>query len=191
MNIAGKMQALAALVLMGSGIVVAGCKSAPDLTQQQAQTLIQAKYDAAPGAPLSIVVNDLGMQEGVTAQYWVGTKRYPNGYWADLKLTPAGAKAMTLPGGGDTIQWRPLSPQDPQYSIALNSVALTHLKARGLGEIQDSGSNKTVTFTEDVDLTALPQPLQGIAHNPGNRLSTKRTATFALNNGAWALQSIE
>jgi hypothetical protein len=30
-----------------------------------------------------------------------------------------------------------------------------------------------------------------MAHNPGNKLSATRTATFALTNGAWTLQSIE
>jgi hypothetical protein len=29
-----------------------------------------------------------------------------------------------------------------------------------------------------------------MAHDPGNKLSTKRTATFALEAGAWKLESI-
>ena len=44
---------------------------------------------------------------------------------------------------------------------------------------------------EDVDLSSLPAPLQDIAQNAGNKLSTQRVATFALTNGAWTLQSIE
>jgi hypothetical protein len=45
-------------------------------------------------------------------------------------------------------------------------------------------------FNEAVDLTGVPPALQDMAHNPGNRLSTKRTATFAVDGGAWKLQSI-
>jgi hypothetical protein len=33
--------------------------------------------------------------------------------------------------------------------------------------------------------------LQNIAHDPMNKLSTQRVATFVLTNGAWTLQSIE
>ena len=191
MNIAGKMQALVALALLGAGLGGAGCSSAPELTKQQAQTLIQAKYDSMPGTPITIIVDDRGMQQGVTGQYWIGLKRYPNGYWGDFKLTPAGQKAFSLVGGGDVIQWRPSAPQDPHYSVSITSTAQTHLKSRDLGEVQDSGSNKQVSYSEDIDLSALPTPLQNIAHNPGNKLSTKRTATFVLNNGTWAIQSID
>jgi hypothetical protein len=44
---------------------------------------------------------------------------------------------------------------------------------------------------EDVNLDSLPGPLQNIAQNPGNKLSSQRQATFVLNNGAWTLKSIE
>ena len=40
----GKLQAFAVLVLMTAGGFLAGCKSAPELTADQAKTLIQAKY---------------------------------------------------------------------------------------------------------------------------------------------------
>ena len=50
---------------------------------------------------------------------------------------------------------------------------------------------KSANFTEGVDLTGVPDPLQQIAHNPGNRLSTKRTAEFALANGAWTVHSVQ
>jgi hypothetical protein len=190
-KIAVKMQALVALALLSAGLVVAGCKSAPELTKQQAQSLIQAKYDATPGAPITINVNDRGMQQGVSAGYWLGVKRYPNGYWADLKLTPAGQKVLKLVAGGDVIQWRPLSPQDPRYSIAVVALAQTHLKARDIGDAVDEGNNKVVNFSEDTDLSALPGPLAEIARNPGNKLSTRQTAEFTLNNGTWTLQSIK
>jgi hypothetical protein len=41
-----------------------------------------------------------------------------------------------------------------------------------------------------VNLTGVPQVLQDIAHNPGNKLSTRRQADFALENGTWVLKSI-
>jgi hypothetical protein len=37
----------------------------------------------------------------------------------------------------------------------------------------------------------VPDPLQNIAHNPGNTLSSKRQADFSLEGGAWKLHSIE
>jgi len=188
---AGKLLVLAGLGVLAAGLVLAGCKSGPELTQQQALALIQAKYDAQPATPISINVNDMGMSEGLTAKYWVGLKKYPNGYWGDFKLTPEGQKVLRLAGGGDTIQWRPEQPKDPHYAIAVNTVATNHLKARDIGDIQDQpGGAKLAEFTEDVVLTGVPDALQGIAHNPGNHLSTKRTATFVLVNGAWTVQSI-
>lgn len=186
-----KMQALAALAIVGAGLVFAGCKSAPPLSKDQALALIQAKYDATPAAPFTIAVNDLGMQEGVTAKYWVGLKRYPNGYWGDFQLTPEGKKVLTLVNGGDTIQWRPDGPKDDHYVVAIATVTANHLKAKDIADIQDQpGGTKMADYTEDVVLTGVPDALQGIAHNPGNELSTKRTAIFVLNNGAWTLQSI-
>jgi hypothetical protein len=189
---AGKWQFMVALGLLGAGLALAGCKSAPPLTQDQAQALIQAKYDAMPPAAASITVDDLGMREGVTAKYWTGTKRYPNGYWGDFQLTPEGKKVVSLTGGGDMIQWRPEGPNDPRYAIGVTTVTTNHLKAKGIGEIQDqAGGTKVVDYTEEVVLAGLPDPLLGIAHNPGNKLSTKRTATFVLSGGAWTLQSID
>jgi len=186
-----KMQTLGALVLMGAGLLAAGCKSAPELTQAQALTLIQAKYDQTPAVPFAISVDDRGMQLGVHANYWLGTKRYPNGYWADFKLTPAGQKVLKLQSGGDTIQWRPEGPSDPHYAIIIVPLVANHLKGRNMGDVQTLADNRTATFVEDVDLSGIPDALANIAHEPGNRLSTQRTATFTLNNGAWALQSIE
>ena len=185
------MKALGVLVLLGAGLWIAGCKSAPPLTQAQALTLIQAKYDSTPGAPFDITIDDRGMRQGVTAKYWLGTKRYPNGYWADFTLTPDGKKVLKLAAGGDVIQWRPDSPSDSHYAIVVVPLVNSHLKARSLGNVQDLGDNKTVNYTEDVVLDGMPDALQNIAHNPGNELSTRRMATFTLVNGAWTLKSIE
>jgi len=186
-----KLQVLVVLVSLGAGLWMAGCKSAPDLTQAQALTMIQAKYDQTPAAPVNITVNDTGMQQGGTAKYWIETKRYPNGYWADFTLTPDGKKVLTLAGGASVIQWRPDSPSDPHFVIVIQSVVTNHMKARDVGEIQTVADTRIASFTEDVNLDGLPQPLADMAHNPGNKLSSLRQATFVLTNGAWTLQSIE
>lgn len=179
------------LVSLGVGLLIAGCKSAPDLSQAQALTMIQAKYDQTPAAPVSITVNDTGMGQGETAKYWLETRRYPNGYWADFTITPDGKKVLKLASGGDVIQWRPDNPTDPNFVIVVQTVATNHLKARDVGEIQSVGDTRIASFTEDVNLDGIPQPLADIAHNPGNKLSALRQATFVLTNGAWSLQSIE
>jgi len=186
-----KLQVLVVLVSLGAGLWMAGCKSAPDLTQAQALTMIQAKYDQTPAAPVNITLNDTGMQQGGTAKYWIETKRYPNGYWADFTLTPDGKKVLTLAGGASVIQWRPDSPSDPHFVIVTQSVVTNHMKARDVGEIQTVADTRIASFTEDVNLDGLPQPLADMAHNPGNKLSSLRQATFVLTNGAWTLQSIE
>jgi hypothetical protein len=177
--------------LLGAALLFTGCKSAPDLTAAQAQALIQAKYDASPAMGAAITVGDQGMIQGATAKYWERTKVYPNKYWADFTLTPDGKKALTLTGGGDVIQWRPESADDKNFTVVVTSVATNHLKARDVKDPQDDvGGTKSVIYTEAVSLDGVPAPLQDIAHNPGNQLSSKKTATFAVNNGAWTLQSI-
>lgn len=185
------VQTLVALALFSAGWVLAGCKSAPDLTSDQAKTMIQADYDHNAGSPFDISVDDRGMQQGVTAKYWVGVKRYPNGYWGDFKLTDDGKKVIKLPNGGDTIQWRPEGPTDPNYVFVVESVALSHKKARNVGDVQSLGDTRVVTLMEDVDLSALPAPLQAIAQTPVNKLTSQRQATFVLTNGAWTLKSVE
>jgi hypothetical protein len=185
-----KMNVLMSLAILGAGMVLAGCKSAPELTQAQALSMIQAKYDATPAVGANIIVNNDGMVQGATAKYWNRTTIYPNKYWADFTLTPEGKKVVKQVTGGDVIKWRPDSPTDTKYSIVMVTVATNHLKARDIKDIQDVGQTKTVTFTEGVDLTGVPDPLVGIAHNPGNQLSSTRTADFVLDGGAWKLQSI-
>jgi hypothetical protein len=190
------MKVLGAVALLGVGMVLTGCKSAPDLTQDQALALIQARYDATPAVGANITVNDLGMRQGITAKYWTRTTIYPNKFWADFTLTPDGKKVITLPKGGEVIQWRPDSLTDTNYAVIVVTVAANHLKARSLAAIQDEvlagvSTAKGASFTEAVDLTGVPDALQEIAHNPGNQLSTKRQADFALDGGAWKLHSIE
>ncbi len=173
------------------GLGLSGCKSAPELTASQAQALIQAKYDQTPPVGANVTVDDLGMRMGVTAKYWDRSKAYPNKFWADFTLSPEGKKAIKLMGGGEVIQWRPESPDDKSFSVVVQTVAANHLKARVDSDPQDEvGGTKSVVFTEAVNLEGAPSALQDIAHNPGNKLSSKKTATFALENGAWKLASI-
>jgi hypothetical protein len=153
--------------------------------------MIQAKYDADPAVPANVTVDDLGMRQGVTAKYWDRSKAYPNKYWADFKLSDTGKKAVKLLNGGDTIEWRPSGPDDKNFKVVVQTVATNHLKAKGAQEPQDEADGtKTVSYTETVSLDGVSAPLQEIAHNPGNRLSSKRTATFALDGGSWKLQSV-
>jgi hypothetical protein len=187
---AAKINIFLALAIMCVGMVVAGCKSAPELTQAQALAMIQAKYDATPAVGANIVVNNDGMVQGATAKLWSRTTIYPNKYWADFTLTPEGKKVVKQTAGGDLIKWRPESPTDKKYTIVLVTVAANHLKARDIRNMQDVGATKTVTYTESVDLTGVPDALVSIAHNPGNQLSSTSTAEFVVDAGAWKLQSI-
>jgi hypothetical protein len=181
----------AVAAVLGTGLLLSGCKSAPELTAAQAQALIQAKYDQDPPVGANITVNDLGMRQGVTAKYWDRSKAYPNKFWADFTLSPDGKKVIKLANGGDTIQWRPQSPEDKNFFVVVTTVATNHLKAHDVKDPQDEvGGTKAAVYTEAVDLTGVPPALQDMAHNPGNKLSTKRTATFALDGNAWKLQSI-
>jgi len=179
------------MLILGACLLINGCKSAPELTAANAQALIQAKYDQDPALGAPITVNDLGMRQGVTAKYWDRSKAYPNKYWADFTLTADGKKFVKLPSGKDVIEWRPESLEDKNFSVVITSAAANHLKAHDVKDPQDEvGGTKSAAFTEAVSLDGVPPALQDIAHNPGNKLSTKRTATFALDGGAWKLSSI-
>src|SRR5579863_2843077 len=101
-----KLQVAGAMAMLSLGLTVTGCNSAPPLSNEQARMLIQAKYDQAAPAPIAITLKDPGIVQGVTARYWDRTKVYPNRLWADFTLTPDGKKLITVPGGGDVIQWR-------------------------------------------------------------------------------------
>lgn len=192
MKKAVKFHALMSLAVLGVGMMVAGCKSAPELPKDKAVAMIQAHYDALPPSGFDITVNNDGMVQGATAKYWQRTTIYPNKYWADFKLTDTGKKLLKLSSGGDVIQWRPSSPTDSGFSIVVTTTVLKHRKARDIKDIQDiGGKTKTIVFTEGVDLSDLPQPLVDIAHNPGNQLTTSRTATFVLDGDNWKLQTVD
>ncbi|MDR3741684.1 MAG: hypothetical protein P4L40_21910 [Terracidiphilus sp.] len=191
-----QMKALGLAALLGVGMILAGCKSAPELTKEQALKLVQAKYDATAPAGATVVVNDDGMIQGATGKLWDRVKVYPNKYWADFKLTDTGKKAVKLANGGDTIEWRPSSPTDKSFTVTVTTIASNHLKAKEMGDISDTtvvgvDTAKVAKFNEAVDWTGVPDVVQQIAHNPGNSLSEKRTAEFALENGAWVLHDVK
>lgn len=196
MKNAVKIQMAGAMALISAGLILAGCKSAPPLTGTQAQTLIQAKYDQAAATPITITLTDPGIVQGVTDKYWNRTKVYPNGLWADFTLSPDGKKLISVPGGGDVIQWRPMTLGDKNYSVNVVTVTATHLKALNVRNIQSEslpGSPKSMgcDYDEVVDFTGVPAPLAAIGHNPGNQISIQRHADFVLANGAWVLKTTE
>ena len=188
----GNWKAFGVLAWMGAGLLFTGCKSAPELTAAQAQAMIQAKYDQAPAVGANIAVDDLGMRMGATDKYWNRTTIYPNRFWADFKLTDDGKKALKLQDGSDVIKWRPDNADDKGYTIVVVTMAANHLKARDVQDPQDEvGGMKTAVYSEAVSLDGVPGPLQDIAHTPPNKLSTKKTATFGLDGGAWKLTGIQ
>jgi hypothetical protein len=131
------------------------------------------------------------MKTGVTAKYWDRSKAYSNNYWADFKLTDAGKKAVKLPGGTDTIEWHPDTATDSSYTIVVNPLQTNHLKARNLSDPQDDMDGmKTVDFDEVTSLEGVPDALQRMARSTSTKVSTRRTAVFVQDNGAWKLKSI-
>jgi hypothetical protein len=193
---AGKMLVLGMLGFLGAGLLLNGCKPALELTKANAQALIQAKDDLTPAAGVAIAVDEQGLKDGVSAKYWDRAKVYPNRYWGDFPLTPEGKKVLKLANGGNVLQWRPENDKDKNYAVVVTTVATNHLKAQDVQDVQDEAlpgveTAKGADFTEAVNLDGLPAPLAKIAHNAVNKLTAKRHADFALENGVWKLHSVE
>ncbi len=185
--------ALGALLLIGAGLWLTGCNSTPALTQADAQKLIEGNYDQQPATSFIINVNETGLKQGFDAKYWKLTKVYPNKVWADYDLTEDGKKVLTLNGGGTVIQWRP--DENGKGHFYVTTVITNHPKVKDVQDPQDDvvagvGTARSATFTETVNLTGVPDPLQQIAHNPGNVLSSQRTAEFALDGENWKVHSV-
>ena len=188
-----KFQVLGALLLMGAGWWFTGCKSAPDLSKADAQKMIQAYLDQQPAETFIINVNETGLKQGFDAKYWKLTKVYPNKRWADYDLTDDGKKLVTLNGGGTTIQWRPDDTGKGHFYVT--TVATSHPKVKDVQDPQDDivpgvDPAKSAVFVEDVNLSGLPDPLQEMAHNTGNVLSSRRHADFALDGGNWKVHDV-
>ncbi|HUD74970.1 MAG TPA: hypothetical protein VMQ76_07845 [Terracidiphilus sp.] len=191
MKNAGKIFVFGVLGFLGAGLVLSGCKSAPELTKANAQALIQAKYDQSPAVGINIAVDEKGLSQGVGASYWARTKLFPNRFWADFTLTPEGKKLVKLANGGDVIQWRPENAGDKNFSVVVVTVAAHPLKVHDLADPQDEvGGAKSVSFVESPSLEGVPNPLQLISSEPGNKLSSRHIATFVVEGDAWKLQSI-
>jgi len=188
-----KVYALGALMFGVAGLLMTGCKSAPDLSRDNAQALIQSHYDSQTPSGVTITVDNVGLKQGLTAGYWKLTKVYPNQRWADYALTDAGKKVLKLASGGDVIEWRP--EQDGQSHFLIVTTTASTKRARDVQDPQDEvlagvSTAKSVTYTESVNLNGVPQPLQDIAHNPGNKLSSKKQADLSYENGTWKVHGI-
>ena len=82
-----KFQVWVALLLLGAGLAVSGCKSTPPLSQADAQKIIEAYNEQQPPIPVHIYVDYTGLKQGVDAKYWKVVKQFPaNKYWGDLEL---------------------------------------------------------------------------------------------------------
>ena len=69
---------LEVVTVVGTKLVIAGCKSAPELSKDQALKMVQDKYDQTAPVGTNILVNDAAMRQGATAKLWDRTKVYPN-----------------------------------------------------------------------------------------------------------------
>ncbi len=180
---------------LAGGVALVGCSTAPDLTQENARTLIQASYDSKPPVPIVIMVNRTGLKQGIDAKYWKLSKVYANNSWADYTLTPEGKQVLALHAGGDVIQWRP--DQSGFAHFFVTTAVATHPRALNVEQIEDDvipnvSKAKSAWYTENANLTGVPKPLQDIALNRGNTntLSTRGQAEFALEGGVWKVHSI-
>ena len=126
------------VVFLGiSGLMMTGCKSAPDLTAGQALSMVQAKYDQTPPVGVNILVNDPGMLRGVDGQALGADEDVSQQDLGRFQADPRGEEGCVLPDGGDMIEWRPASLDDKDYTIVVTTVAANHLKAHDMGDLQD------------------------------------------------------
>ena len=194
MRMALKFYMAGAVAFMGAGLLLNGCKSAPELSQADAAKMIQAEYDSRPAAGAGVYVNEFGLKQGLTAKYWQLVKIYPNNRWADYKLTDEGKKVLTLQGGGDTIEWRPEQGNNSHFYVVTTKA--NHFTAKEVEAPQDEvvpgvTTAKSAAFNETLNFDGVPQPIVDLAHNAGNKLSSKKHADFAFEGGSWKLHSIQ
>ena len=194
MKSAMKWQVLGAVLMMGMGLAVTGCKSAPPLTQADAEKLIQAYYDQQPPAPVHIYVDYTGLKQGVDAKYWKVVKAFPaNKNWGDLDLTDEGKKIYKLEDGSTTIHWRPDDQNKGHFYV--DTVQGNHSKVSEVTDPQDDvipgvDTAKSCKFTATPNLDAAPDTVKQMARDTGNILPQRHTADFALDNGAWKVHSV-
>lgn len=193
MNEPWKFRTFGALALVCVALWIVGCKVKPPLGSGEAQALLQAQYDRRPAEGVLIVVDRIGLRQGLAANYWKLTKVYPNQRWADYTLTEEGKKVLKLHDGGEVIQWRP--DASGNYQVQVVTLVTNRLRATDVAEpetdsIPGTAASKTTAFNESLVLDGVPEALQDIARNPGNRLSSRRHASFVLVDGNWTVQNI-
>jgi len=189
-----KLQLWGAVLIMGAGLAVTGCKSAPALSQADAQKLIQDYNDQQPPISTHIYVDYNGLKQGVDAKYWKVVKAFPaNKNWGDLDLTDEGKKVFKLEDGTTTIHWRPDEQNKGHFYV--DTVVGSHPKISEVSEPQDDvvpgvDTAKSCKFTATANLDAQPDKVKQMAHLQGNILTGRHTAEFALDNGAWKIHAI-
>ncbi len=182
-----------ALLVMSAGLALSACKSAPPLSQSDAQKLIQAYYDQQPPSSTNIYVDSTGLRQGYEAKYWKLTKVYPNKRWADYDFTDDGKKVLKQDGGATTIQWRPDDQGKAHFYVT--TVQTNHPKITEVTDPQDDvipgvDTAKSCKFTLDTNLDGYPDTVKQMSHDVGNMLSSRHTAEFALDNGSWKVHNI-
>ena len=183
-----------AVLVMSAGFTVTGCKSAPELTQADAQKLIQAYNDQQPPIPVHIYVDYNGLKQGVDAKYWKVVKAFPaNKNWGDLELTDEGKKVYKLEDGTTMIHWRPDEQNKGHFYV--DTLKGMHPKISEVSEPQDdvvpgADTAKSCKFTATVNLDGVPDTVNKMAHDQGNILTGRHTAEFVLENGAWKVHEI-
>jgi len=189
-----KWQLLGAVLTVGASLAVTGCKSAPELTQADAQKLIQAYYDQQPAEAVHIYVDYTGLKQGVDAKYWKVVKAFPaNKTRGDLDLTCGTKKVDKLDDGSKTIHWRPDEQNKGHFYVT--TAQATHPKISEVSDPQDDvvpgvDNAKSCKFSTTSNLEGLPDTVKQMAHDVGNSLSQRHTADFSLDNGAWKVHGI-
>jgi hypothetical protein len=182
------------VLIIGVGLAMSGCKSAPPLTEADAQKLIQAYYDQQPPEPVHIYVDYTGLKQGTDGKYWKVVKVFPaNKNWGDLDLTDEGKKVFKLDDGSTTIHWRPDEQNKGHFYVS--TVQANHAKISEVSEPQDDvvpgvDTAKSSKFTTTANLDGLPDPVKQMAHVVGNILTQRHTADFALEGGNWKVHTI-
>ena len=194
MESAFKYQLWGAVLVMGASLAVTGCKSAPELTQADAEKLIQAYNDQQPPIQIHVYVDYTGLKQGVDAKYWKVVKAFPaNKNWGDLDLTDEGKKAYKLEDGSNTIHWRPDEQNKGHFYV--DTVQGSHPKISEVSDPQDDvvpgvDTAKSCKFTATANLDGMPETVKTMAHDTGNILTNRHTAEFAFENGAWKVHAI-
>ena len=92
MKIAAKLLVLGTVSFLGAGMLLSGCKSAPELTKANAQALIQAKLDQSPA---------VGESVGVSMKL----RKFGETFGEGMSDATTGAEAVAKTAGPDSEMW--------------------------------------------------------------------------------------